>query len=276
MWTKKSIADKLERFVLQYQHRHLTETIWRMPLVGFASADDSLFPELKRIVSPTHVLPTDLLSTARTVVAFFLPFSKRIAHSNTSELLASREWAQAYVDTNALIEAIGLYMKHYIESEVYDVVVTPPTHNFDPQRLVSDWSHRHVAFIAGLGQFGLNNMLITESGCCGRIGSFVTSLELPRDHRSDDEACLYRHNGSCKRCTSRCVNGALFPDQFNRHNCYQMCLKNEEKHLSTGKADVCGKCLVGVPCAFVNPVKKKTSKAEQGAGADGEYATAQL
>lgn len=273
---KKSLAENLQRFVGQYQHRHLTETEWRMPLLGFASADDSLFPELKRVVSPDHALPKDLLSNARTVVAFFLPFSKRIAQSNNPGRLASKEWAQAYIETNTLIEAIGLYMKQHIESAGYDVAMTPPTHNFDPQELVSDWSHRHVAFITGLGMFGLNNMLITESGCCGRIGSFVTSLGLPGDHRSNDEACLFHYNGSCTRCTSRCVNGALFTDHFDRYNCYQMCLENEEKHQSTGKADVCGKCLVDVPCAFVNPVKHQTDRAEQCAGVDGENASAQL
>lgn len=267
---KKSITDKLKGFVLRYQKEHSTETRWRTPLMGFASADDSLFLELKRVVSPTHTLPKDLLPIARTVIAFFLPFDKSVARSNISGLLASREWAQAYVETNTLINATGLYMKQYIESEGYDVAVTPPTHNFDPKRLVSDWSHRHVAFIAGLGRFGLNNMLITKSGCCGRIGSFVTSLVLPGDHRSDYEMCLYRHNGSCKRCTSHCVGDALFADHFNRYNCYQICLKNEEKHQSMGKADVCGKCLVGTPCSFVNPVKKETSKAEQDTTADAD------
>ena len=259
---KMTITDKMKRFVLRYQIEHSAETRWRTPLIGFALADDSLFPELKRVVSPTHTLPGDLLPTARTVISFFLPLDESIARSNIPGQLSSRNWAQAYVETNTLINSIGLYMKHDLESEGYDIVVTPPTHNFDPQRLVSDWSHRHLAFIAGLGRFGLNNMLITESGCCGRIGSFVTSLELPSDHRSEDEACLYRHNGSCKRCVSRCVGNALFHDQFNRHKCYHVCLRNEEEHQSTGKADVCGKCLVDVPCAFINPVMKLMSEAE--------------
>jgi hypothetical protein len=33
-------------------------------------------------------------------------------------------------------------------------LVDPATYNFDPQTLVSRWSHKSVAVIAGLGSFG--------------------------------------------------------------------------------------------------------------------------
>jgi len=187
--------------------------------------------------------------------------SSSIARSNVPGEFASPQWPKAYLETNALICAVGLHMKQFIESEGYVAKVTPLIHNFDPQRLVSDWSHRHAAFVAGLGRFGLNNMLITESGCCGRAGSFLTSLKLPPDPRPKAEACLYHHNGSCERSVSRFVGGALFIENFYRHKCYQVCLKNEKKYVSLGKADVCGKCLVGVPCSFKNPVKEQDANA---------------
>jgi epoxyqueuosine reductase QueG len=253
---KKEIKDELSGFVLRYGSERSIETEWEKPLIGFASAGDPLFPELRRLVSPAHGLPGDLLTNARTVVAFFLPLGKSIGRSNIPGSLASREWALAYLETNMLISETGLHMKHYIESKGYDAISTPPTHNFDPLSLVSDWSHRHIAFIAGLGRFGLNNMLITGSGCCGRIGSFITSLELFPDQRPTEEACLYRHDGSCRLCTNRCVGDALFPDRFDRHKCYQRCLENEKEHQVLGHADVCGKCLVGVPCTFADPVEE--------------------
>jgi epoxyqueuosine reductase QueG len=254
---KKNLVGELRSFVLQYQHHHQTKTEWRDPLVGFASADDPLFTELKKAVSSTHLLPVDLLPSARSVVVFFIPFSKRVADSNRSGRSASRDWALAYLETNTLIEETGVYMKQYIESKGFKISTTPSTRNFDPGKLISDWSHRHAAFIAGLGTFGLNNMLITESGCCGRFGSFVASLEIPADPRAEGEHCLYKSRGDCMRCVERCVGSALSADQFDRHNCYRLCLENEEEHRRLGKADVCGKCLVGVPCSFTNPRKKE-------------------
>jgi hypothetical protein len=32
-----------------------------------------------------------------------------------------------------------------------------------------------------------------------------------------------------------------------------MCLENAEHHKNIGYADVCGKCVVGLPCSFKDP-----------------------
>ena len=233
--------------------------------MGFASALDPLFGTLKEVVTPTHAMPRDLLTDAHTVVAFFLPFEESTIRSNVEGETSSRAWAQAYVATNGLIVELCTHMKWCLEYRGHAVTVTPPTHNYDPAELVSDWSHRHVAFVAGLGTFGLNNMLITDSGCCGRIGSFVTSVNVAPDLRPEADACLYYHNASCIKCVERCVNDALFVDRFDRHKCHEMCLRNEELFQFLGRAGVCGKCLVGVPCSSINPVSKLYQDAEKDA-----------
>ena len=251
---KDTIRREIEGFVSQYQERHETETRWREPLVGFASAADPLFVRLKTVVSPTHALPEDLLAGARTVIAFFIPFERFVAQSNIEGVLVSKEWAKAYIQTNELIAAVCRHMKGLMESEGHSVVVTPPAHNFDREKLMSDWSHRHVAFAAGLGSFGLNNMLITRRGSCGRLGSFLTTLGVVPDGRAVAEACLHRAGRSCARCVERCVNGALSGRGFDRKRCYARCLENGISFKTMGKADVCGKCVVGLPCSFTDPV----------------------
>ncbi len=135
----------------------------------------------------------------------------------------------------------------------------PATHNFDERSLISDWSHKHVAFIAGLGRFGLHRMLITEKGCCGRIGSFVIDALVEKTPRPKDEYCLYFYNRSCRACVTRCVNGSLKEDVLDRHLCYKQCLINVEAHKEMGLTDVCGKCACGVPCSVKNPVDVKGS-----------------
>jgi len=264
---KASITRLLREFVRLRRIEHPVGTGWGQPLVGFASTNDPLFGQFKHVVSPTHAMPNDLLASARTVVVFYLPFDKTIAESNISGTLASEQWARAYIETNTLIVDICTYMKERIEADgAAAVAVTPATHNFDPEKLISDWSHRHAAVAAGLGRLGLNNMLITDSGCCGRLGSFVTSLELPGDPACNGEACLYLHNRSCGRCVKRCVGDAVFADRFDRRKCYEMCLANEEAHRPIGAADVCGKCVADVPCAFANPVKKLKTRSQQREG----------
>ena len=250
---KSAVRSEIERVVLVRAREGGVEGIWERPLVGFASASDPLFATLRTVVSATHAMPTDLLGEAATAVAFFLPFTKAVAASNREGDRASREWGLAYIETNQLIRDISLHMKAFLEGKGFPTHIIPATHNFDEEKLISDWSHRHVAFIAGLGRFGLNNMLITESGCCGRVGSFVTAAPIEPDPRPTEEACLFRRIGTCRRCVERCVGDALRVDGFDRHRCYEVLLMNEARLNLHGEADVCGKCVVAVPCSHAKP-----------------------
>ena len=198
-------------------------------------------------------MPKELLADAQTIITYFIPFSKDTVTSNVDGRETSREWAIAYIETNKLILDLNIHVQSALCQQGYDTSILPATHNFDTTTLISDWSHRHVAFIAGLGTFGLNNMLITEKGCCGRLGSIVTNLKLQPTLRSDRENCLYKRQGLCKRCVTRCVNGALTETSYDRHLCYDMCLYNADSLTKLGLADVCGKCLVNLPCSFINP-----------------------
>ena len=260
---KKQIHTEIRRFVARKRLELDRPDAWRTPLAGFCSASDPLFQELKKVVSPTHALPHDLLASAQTVIAYFIPFGRSIAESNKAGRPASRAWAELYVQTNNLIRALGEHMKGLLEALGYESMAPPATHNFDRERLISDWSHRHAAYIAGLGTFGLNNMLITHRGCCGRIGSLITSLAVTADERPTQERCLYRHNSSCMLCVGRCVGSALFPDRFERNKCYAMCQENEARFKDLGKADVCGKCLVGLPCSLTDPVHAILQKTDK-------------
>jgi epoxyqueuosine reductase QueG len=250
--------DGIRREIARFVALHRTASSWGEPLTGFAAAGDPLFTRLKRAVSPGHLLPGDLLPGARCVVAFFIPFEKAVSRSNVSGAQASREWAQAYIDNNRLINGVNRHMTAVIEAAGYKTAVVPATHNFDPVLLISSWSHRHIAFVAGLGRFGVNNMLITKKGCCGRFGSFVTTLPLEGDERPERESCLHLNGNQCLRCVGRCVGEALSPVGFDRAKCYAVCRKNEEAYKDLGKADVCGKCLVGLPCSWADPVAAVT------------------
>ena len=231
------------------------ETLWETPLVAVAAAGDPLFGEIRKWVQSTHQLPQELLSGAQSVITYFIPFHPTIPKSNRKGRLASREWGQAYILTNHLIGQINDDLTHKLSEAGYQTAYASATHNFDESTLMSNWSHRHVAYIAGLGNFGLNNMLITDKGCCGRIGTLVTTAPLTPTVRTRKHTCLYRFNGSCGLCVDSCVNGSLKENNYDRHVCYDMLLENAETLAEIGLADVCGKCTVGLPCSLVNPVK---------------------
>ena len=252
---RDKIRSFIKEFVQGYKIENNTLRNWDEPLVAFANANDPLFLKLKTIVSETHKLPTDLLKDAETVISYFVPFQKEIALSNASNENCSEEWAIAYIETNKLIVALNNCLSEELEKANFKSVILPATHNFDTERLISDWSHKHVAFIAGLGNFGLHQMLITEKGCCGRLGSLIINAKIEPTRRSNKEFCLYKYNESCQKCVENCVFGALKEGSFDRQKCHGVCLSNAKLYSRLGLANCCGKCVCVVPCSFNNPVR---------------------
>ncbi len=244
----------INEFVEHYSEMRDVQTKWKEPLIAYADAMDEMFYTLKDVVSPSHAIPKDFLPEAKTVVTYFIPFDEVAVKSNIEGKESSKVWAKAYIETNQLILDLNTFIKDELQKLGYKSNIIPATHNFDNKKLISDWSHRHAAFIAGLGKFGLNNMLITDKGCCGRVGSFITDLKIKPTKRKNGENCLYKHMNVCKKCVDRCVNNALKVDYFDRHKCYEMCLYNDNFHSDVDLSDVCGKCLVNVPCSTTNPV----------------------
>ena len=252
------MEQKIKNIVNQTLNRETdtcSEDFWRSPLVAYADASDPMMKKLKTWIDPKHMLPQDMLPTAESVICFFLPFKEEISKSNRKGRTASDQWVESYIETNKLIEKINDNIKTELAKYGYACETTPATHNFDPEVLISYWSHRHLAYIAGLGTFGINNMLITDQGCSGRFGSCVTDLKLKPSIRPDSEYCLYKEKGTCGACVKSCVNGALTFDGFDRFKCYEMLLENDGFYDTGTTTDVCGKCIAGMPCAHKNPMK---------------------
>ncbi|NLJ78536.1 MAG: epoxyqueuosine reductase [Tissierellia bacterium] len=250
------IESIIEDYVKEYESTEGIRSEWKVPLVAFADAMDPMFNRLKEVVAPTHAMPRDFMSDGRTIITYFLPFQDFIPDSNIGGRKASEVWAIAYVETNELIARLNKHIKQRIEELGHGAELIPMALSYAPDNLKSDWSQRHVAYIAGLGKFGLNNMLITEKGCCGRVGSIITNLKIEPTKRDEDEYCLYKAGINCTKCIDNCINDALRDDGFVRERCYEMCRENGERYKYLGHSEVCGKCLVGIPCSFENPVIK--------------------
>jgi epoxyqueuosine reductase QueG len=252
---EEEILRLIESYVLNYRSKEDVISGWKKPIVKFAATNDIGFEQLKETVGENHLMPDDLIANSKSVITYFLPFNQEIAVSNINGKNSSKEWSVAYIETNQLISNLNKYIKEFLEKKGYECSLIPATHNFDEETLMSHWSHRHIAEIAGLGTFGLNNMLITEAGCCGRIGSIVSTIELTPSKKISSENCLYKLDGSCGICVNNCSFEALTYDGFNRKRCYEICLINDEYHSDLGITDVCGKCCVNLPCSFINPRK---------------------
>ena len=247
---KTLITNKIIEYVKSYPTRKNVKNIWKEPIVGFADANGPYISALKEIVTPAHLLPGDFMENPNIVISYYVPFTEELAalNMNVEGNLAAQEWSDAYNLTNTMIQDINQYVADSLNEMGYRAV-SPTGVIFDKERILSNWSQRHIAYAAGLGTFGINNMLISEKGCCGRYGSVVADLPVEPDQILKEERCLYKKNGGCKKCVKNCFSGALTTEGFDRKKCYEICMINDVR---TG-ADVCGKCDIDIPCAFKAP-----------------------
>lgn len=68
--------------------------ICESPLVGFASAEDPMYSELQPegVIGPHHRTPRNRVRGARTVIAYFLPFTREVVKANDRDAMSSTEW----------------------------------------------------------------------------------------------------------------------------------------------------------------------------------------
>lgn len=252
---KELITQKIREFVARENEKlH----IYREPIVGFAKADSEYMESLPE-VSEGHGKPIDVLDGAKTVIAYFIPYTLAFNDENKFEGLASESWAKGYEDTNEMIGRLNEYIISEVEKTGFRAVLPPDEMStFDRENIRSYWSQRHMGYAAGIGTFGLNNMLITEKGCSGRLGSVVADFECEWDEPMKEEQCLHKQSGVCLVCVRNCMSGAISESEpFDREKCYEICKANARVYDKFGSSygsdigsEVCGKCISFSPCAY--------------------------
>ena len=256
------LREVAEKCVSEEPSRLGTEGWWRKPLLTAAPADER-FEILPKIAFEEHWKPKDLLPTVKSVIVFFIPFKETLIKENQKGDRPCRNWGVAYVQTNDLIGRVSQALGDFLARHSFKSGLTPATHNFDEAKLMARWSHKHVGHLAGLGRFGTHRMLITPSGCAGRLGSLVTEAELEDSTVIEThEACLLKAGHPCGKCIEVCPVRALSENDFDRQGCWKRL--NENRSTLKGFLDlpesthVCGKCSALMPCSFKNPVASKS------------------
>jgi epoxyqueuosine reductase len=224
--------------------------IWDQPLVGVAGASDPLWQKMKEpnIIGPDHLTPKEWLSDAKSVISYFLPFTENIRNSNRFNGKPSIEWLYGRYEGEMFNNALRRLIIGLIESYGGKALAPALDKRFLINNHKSNWSERHVAFIAGLGTFGLSKSLITTIGTAGRFGSVIVDWEFepkPRKYQEFDDYCF-----KCGKCIDRCPCGAITETGKDKELCSQYL--NNILELNKPRY-ACGKCQTAVPCEHRNP-----------------------
>ena len=269
------------------------QPVFDAPLVGVADGDDPLFDVFRSVVSSQHMMPRTLLRTQGTpesalkqirVIVWALPFTKNIRRSNEGRSEPSKLYSLARNNGEALNCGLRDHVAQIIREDEWAAVspITVPEYGVFRSHnhvFASTWSERHVAFAAGLGQFGLSAALITPVGSHVRFGSVLTNMPLPVTARLNDDyraSCLTSSGEACGKCIDRCPVGAISPEGHDKEKCYTMRQAVRRHHMDSymhslsmipveivksgerkqGYSLGCALCQCGVPCEGTNPFQK--------------------
>lgn len=232
--------------------------LYRPPLVASSPAENPLYLELKEIVGEWHLLPTDILPDAKTVISYFIPFTKQVAASPAGGDGTSL-WGEAYVIINDYFDIINRAVCGYLHSRGYSACPYAPVEDVpegeDPRASWArpprtTWSHRSGAAVAGLGTFGVNRLLITAKGSAGRFSTIFTSALLDFPKPKLGAACPGMKGTECGLCVTGCPTGALTHTSLDYAKCSRRCIDMEQV-LGREGATVCGRCISVCPLSYI-------------------------
>ncbi len=282
---EKSIQKAITQFVEENSaNRRKVDSgrYWGSPLIGFASGDDPLFRQYKKIIGRFHYTPREIFDLTfgkskkprqLSVISWVLPMAKDIRESNRrEERYPSLLWAHARDFGEQFNVKLRNHVVSLLQKKGYKAVApmnSPYFRRLESPKvgLASNWSERHIAYACSLGAFGLSDGLITAKGKAMRLGSVVTDLPLKVSkkiyphHRAN---CLYYFNRTCKTCAARCPVGAITAKGHDKDKCseysYNVIRRDKSKEYGVTIAG-CGLCQTKVPCEFGIPkqIRKRYS-----------------
>jgi epoxyqueuosine reductase QueG len=270
--SKNDLIQSMIQFTKEAKENHVAEdlalrpelsgmTMYVEPLLAVAAAEDPLFAQLQapEAIGPHFMLPESWLPGAKSVLSFFSPFTDQVIEANLREPTeVPAEWLHARIEGQIFISAMTTHIRDLVTGAGYECVIPPMDKRFwgngSPARVnedgssvpgfTSNWSERHIAYVCGLGTFGLSRGLITPRGMAGRFGSLVTTMPIEADQRPYnryDEYCV-----KCGACIRQCPAKAITLEEGKAQiPCSAFCDEVRTKHTPRYG---CGKCSVGVPC----------------------------
>ena len=246
------------------------------PLVGVAAGDDPYYDFLKEHIGPFHWNPQEVFQlkypgpvagSKLRVVSMAFPQTVETKQAQAREKKCpSREWIVSRGEWEPLMkEFSGKLVKKLEEMGIrcasIDLQPEFSTARSETLGMASRWSHRHSAYLAGLGTFGLSEGLITERGKAVRFTSLIVEAPLTpteRPYSSYNEWCLYFKDGSCGVCMKRCPINAISEKGHDKDACDAYEEYYFEHYWPEGieRGDYilgCGLCQAGTPCQNKRP-----------------------
>ncbi|MCZ7385170.1 MAG: 4Fe-4S binding protein [Candidatus Methanoperedens sp.] len=218
-----------------------------IPMVGFAPVDRWEHPpkELPNSLSPwipEEFWPQSIYPEAKTVIVIGLPVSLPIV-----ETAPSIYYHELYKTVNSMLDSKAYEISNYLNEKGFGAIYMPRDAYGDIKILIDKpfafFSHKHAAYLAGLGSFGHNNVLLTpEYGPRVRFTSIFTTAKIKGDRIKTKDLCIH-----CLLCVKNCPVGAIpktgdFPPPVDKKLCAIRSAELRDEYKSP-----CGICIKVCP-----------------------------
>ena len=171
-------------------------------LVGFA-------PVERMEAAPIGHRPRDLLKSAKTVIV--------IGQWYISELIENLPitrpvYTRYMITIREACDYLTYRMSIFLQKQGYKAFPIPNGDPYDLPKLMGLISLKHAAVAAGLGNFGLSNLVLSpQYGARLRFGAIITDVQLEPDPFCDQDICS-QYLPICQRsCITKCPSKAI-PD----------------------------------------------------------------
>ena len=212
-----------------------------IPLMGVADAERWRQPPFQPWM-PEDFYPQSIFPATRSVIVIGLPVSLPVLESSPSIW-----YREMYNTVNSLLDQYTYRLSNFLNEKGYPSVFVPRDGYMGIKALLKNpvafFSHRHAAYLAGLGNFGTNNMLLTpEYGPRVRFGSIFTAAEFPADPLMTEELCT-----RCKRCVKMCPVEALDREDYPQGLTDKKSCSAHSAELNQKGISPCGICIKVCP-----------------------------
>jgi epoxyqueuosine reductase len=147
-----------------------------------------------------------------------------------------------YRQVNAILDDTAFAIASEIRDMGYQSLPIPASMVLKRYPMIAHLSHREIAFKAGLGWWGRNNLLVTSQfGSQIRLVTILTDLELEPDTPLREDC------GDCYNCMGACPVGAIADTKegFNLQACSDKL--QEFSRTNDYGTYICGLCLKACP-----------------------------
>jgi epoxyqueuosine reductase len=178
----------------------------------------------------------DRAGKLQTALAIGIPLSKAVM--DTIEKRPNMIYKAHYQSVNHALNDVALIVSRELQDEGFAALPIPASRIINWKPLRAHLSHREIAYKAGLGWWGRNNLLVTKkSGSKIRLVTVLTDAGLPVDKPSVEDC------GGCMECLYVCPAEAISQDRehFNLEACYAQ-VTEFSRHDNYGHL-ICGICL---------------------------------